>query len=147
MPGSIAAWARTLPVTATIRRAAAVMLRMNDLRSGVGGYEQRLEEDEPVLGTEQRVDGTFGMRHETDHVARRVADPGDVPHRAVRVRVDGRFPSGIDVTEQHLAPVLEPVEHILAGGEPPLAVCDGHREALSDLRRRRERRVCVFDAD
>ena len=51
------------------------------------GREHRGEQAEAVgRGAGERVDGVLGVRHQPDDPAVRRGDPGDVVHRAVRVR-------------------------------------------------------------
>ena len=76
---------------------------------------------EPVGRAGQRVDRVLGVRHQPDHVAGFVADPGDVADRAV-----GVVPVGVAVGD--LPPLLELVEHLLRRVVAPFPVLHRDRE-------------------
>ena len=78
----------------------------------------------PPVGPDVGVDGVLGMRHESDHVAGLVPDPGDPAQGAVRVVGVGHGAVRTAVAEHDHPRVLEAVEIGLGGDELPLAVLD-----------------------
>ena len=79
------------------------------------------EHAQPVRGPGQRVDRVLGVRHQPEHVAGRVADPGDVADRAVGVVALG-------VAVGDLAACLELVEQRLRRVVAAFAVLHRDRE-------------------
>ena len=97
------------------------------LRSVIHGHARALrrsglEDPQPVGRAGQRVDRVLGVRHQAEHVAGLVADPGDVARRAVRV-LPGRVAVG------DLPVRLELVEHLLRRVVAPFAVLGRDRAA------------------
>src|SRR6185312_12617188 len=87
------------------------------------GADRAREEREPVDATAHgrcgvRAEAGLGrvlrMRHEADHIAARIRDPGDVVHRTVRVDAE--------VTERHLALALDTLQLVGGRDESALAV-------------------------
>ena len=70
------------------------------------------------------------MRHQSGHVAGRVADAGDRAERAIRVcrivRVRGDFGVLVDVSEEDLAVAFELVERGVVGVVAALTVGNGN---------------------
>ena len=120
------------------RPRAAGARRVNQLH-------RRLQHHQAVGAAHGQLARPLGMRHQADHVARLVAQAGDVGHRSVRVAVGGLTPRGVDVAEQHLAVALEPRHHVRLGVVVAFAVRDRNAQHLALAARRGERRVGVLD--
>src|SRR5262245_35960339 len=89
------------------------------------------EELQAVLASREAIGGVLGMRHEAEDVARRVAHPGDVRERAVRVRLRHRTPGPIGVPEHDLLVRLERRDRRLVRHVASLAVLDGKLEQFA----------------
>jgi len=104
-------------------------------------FDERLKEQPSVAAADESFDAPLGVRHETEHVALRVHDAGDVTRRTVRVGVGRDAPLGVAVAEDNLIAGFELIEHVIVGVVAALAVRDGKLDDLPRLHRLRERRV------
>jgi hypothetical protein len=101
--------------------------------AGVGSPSVRVARTErkrlaPSTPPQQRFAGMLGVRHQSEDVAPRVDDAGDVAQRAVRVRCLGGAAGGIDVAEDDLSVVLELLQGLGVGDVAAFPVLDRQRE-------------------
>src|SRR5436190_15363541 len=104
--------------------------------SGNGGAVKGLEELETIGAARQRIDRVLGVRHQTEDVAGRVADAGDVVLRAV-----GVLPRRVAEND------LLRGEYTGWGVVAACRVLDRDRQALAWHTRAREGGVRVDDID
>src|SRR6478735_8630417 len=136
----------TMPVSSSAQVTASAIATRRKVLSGLMrlcSYERALqeagEEAETVgPGAGEVLDGVLGVRHQADHVAALVADPGDVAQRAV----------GIDVEVASDDPplALEPVERLGVSDESALAVLEDDGDLRALVVRRGPGRPGVLDA-
>src|SRR4029077_15795217 len=84
--------------------------------------EPGFEQDEAIVAAEHLLAGALRVRHEAHHVTGRVADTGDVVHRAIAVGLGGDLTGGRGVAEDHLPLGLEAIEHVGPGEVLTLAM-------------------------
>ena len=96
------------------------------------GLDERREDECAVGGTEQRIDGVFGMRHQSHDVAALVHDSCDVGSRTV---------DGLRVAEDDLAPCFELLVEVVVCVPGALSVLDRDQQLLAFGAASRERRV------
>src|SRR3954451_13554871 len=126
-----------------ITTAASTERIRSDLRHRRG---DRTEDTEAVRVAEQFLGAPLRMRHHPEHVPPRVADPGDVPRRSVRIRLARDAPLGIAIAKNDLPIALEIIERGVVREVVALSMRDRHTQHGAALQLARERRVGLFDA-
>src|SRR5881296_3091494 len=96
---------------------------------------------------EQRLCRMLRMRHEADDIAPRIGDAGDVMQGAVWVRGLFRLTRVIDITENDLPVVFQPLQCWLVGHVTPLTMFDGNTERFARAAGRGKSRMGGFDPD
>src|SRR5690606_4420835 len=72
-------------------------------RADLQVVRDRFEQSYPIDRTQERVDRPLRVGHHPQHVAPGVDDAGDVPHRAVRIRLRRDLARRVTVPEQNTA--------------------------------------------
>ena len=87
------------------------------------------------------------MRHEADNIAPHIGDTGDVMQGAVWVRGLFRLTRVIDITENDLPVVFQPLQCWLVGHVTPLTMFDGNTERFARAAGRGKSRMGGFHPD
>ena len=101
---------------------------------------------EPVHSPEHRFHRMLRMRHQAKDVEALVGDARDRAHRAVGIRRVALVPVGIDVAQNHLPALFHLAEFIFGRDVQTFAVFDRQPQQIALLRRARERRARVLNA-
>src|SRR5216683_2484618 len=86
--------------------------------------DDRLENLEPVVAAEHFFDRVLRMRHQAEHVEAIVGDARDRTHRAVGIRGLRLSAIRVDITQQHLPPVLHLTQFLFGRDVASLAMLD-----------------------
>nr|ADI18668.1 hypothetical protein [uncultured Acidobacteria bacterium HF4000_26D02] len=125
------------PASSCLLSPASCLLRASRRHCRDHGFEH----DQAVGAAEDRLTRPLRMRHQTNHVPRGVAHPGDRGERPVRIGGVRHGPVGGAVAEQHLPVRLDRRDRLRAGIVVPLAMRDRQLQHLPDRGATGERRV------
>jgi len=92
---------------------------------------QALENETTVFAAQERLAGSFRVRHEAGHVAAFVADAGDVLQRTVGVSVVVQFALRVAVLPKDLVVGLHLHQRIAVGEVTAFPVSNGHVQQLT----------------
>ena len=89
----------------------------------------------------------FRVRHETNDIATRVGDPGNVVERAIRIGFLGCFSQIVDITKHNLPILFELLEYRLIGYIATFTMFDGNTKNLARATGGGKSRVRRFHSD
>src|SRR5687768_10260868 len=106
--------------------------------------EDRLQKTDSILGAEERAARALRMRHQPEHVALLVDDPGDVALGAVGIGVRADISAGVRIPEDNPVAGFQCVENLRRGVIAAVAVGDGNLQHFGALVEVGEQRVVVL---
>src|SRR5215831_13348608 len=145
MPGSIVGG--PCPTTCD---AATVTARTNAIiavSSCSDAGEHRFEDAESIVGPQQWIDGTLGVRHHAEHISRIVDDSGDGARGTVRAPPLVGVTRTAHVAKYHAPFAFQSIDRLLVRRVTTITVRDGNSEYLAGRIAVGKQRLRRFDTN